>query len=378
VRLSKNTLARGIVLSLMTLLIAGCALPRSGPYKSEIVAGTVEETGNAFFVGVDQRVIDLASGDIPLGFSSDFLNAGLIGSDNIAPGDVLTLMIFENVRDDPLLGNPGQRVSNLEQVIVDGQGYIFIPYAGRIKAAGQTPEGLRLAITRKLESQTPDPQVTVTRTAGNGSTVTVAGSVAKQGVFPIERPTRALGAMLATAGGVTIEPSSAIVRVTRAGKTGKVWLQDLYDDPGLDIALRGGDQIVVERDRRTFAALGATGSQSVVPFETQTLSAIDALAQVGGLSSLLADPTGIFVFRDEPEHIAQAVLDRPDLRGDQRIVYVLDLTKPVGIFEARDFTIRDGDTVYVTEAPSVQWQKTINSIRGTTDSANLLAASLGG
>ena len=32
---------------------------------------------------------------------------------------------------------------------------------------------------------------------------------------------------------------------------------------------------------------------------------------------------------------------------------------------ARDFVIRDGDTVYVTEAPFVQWQKIMNSILGT-------------
>ncbi len=61
------------------------------------------------------------------------------------------------------LGNTGQRVSLLDQVQVDGQGYIFVPYAGQIKAAGQTPDGLRQAITRKLDTQTPDPQVTVQR-----------------------------------------------------------------------------------------------------------------------------------------------------------------------------------------------------------------------
>ena len=47
------------------------------------------------------------------------------------------------------------------------------------------------------------------------------------------------------------------------------------------------------------------------------------------------------------------------------MVYVLDLTQPTGMFEARDFLIRDGDTVYVTEAPFVQWQKTLSAITGT-------------
>jgi polysaccharide export outer membrane protein len=353
-------------------------LPRSGPNRAEILSGSIQQEGDAFVVAVDSRITKLASHSPTFGFSSDFRNAGLVGSDNISAGDVLAITIFENVRDDPLLGNTGQRVTNLSQVVVDGQGYIFIPYAGRIKAEGQTPDGLRQVITRKLEPQTPDPQLTVARAAGDGATVTVSGAVGGQGVYPIERPTRTLASMMARAGGVAIEPSSAIIRVTRGNTTGQVWLEDLYDDPGLDIALRAGDQIIVERDRRSFTALGATGAQSQVLFETQTLSAVEALAQVGGLSSNLADPKGIFVFRNESEAVSRAVLNRPDLIGDQRIVYVLDLTQPLGIFEARDFLIRDGDTVYVTEAPFVQWQKTINAITGTATAANSLATTATG
>jgi polysaccharide export outer membrane protein len=72
------------------------------------------------------------------------------------------------------------------------------------------------------------------------------------------------------------------------------------------------------------------------------------------------------------------VLGRGDLQGDQRMVYVLDLTQPTGVFEARDFLIRDGDTVYVTEAPFVQWQKTISAVTGTAGAATSLSSAVGG
>lgn len=358
--------------------VAACGLPRSGPNKSEIYQGSVLNEGDAFIITVTPTVTQATSVVPSLGFSSSFTNAGLVGSDTISPGDVLGLTVFENVKDDPLLGNTGQRVSALEEVQVDGQGYIFVPYAGRIKAAGQTPEGLRLAITRKLDTQTPDPQVSVQRLAGDGSTVSVSGAIGAQGVFPIERPNRTLSGMIATAGGVVINPESAIIRVTRGGETGQIWLQDLYANPAMDIALRPGDKIVVEEDTRNFVALGATGAQSLVPFETQNLSAIEAIAIVGGLNSSLADPTGVFVFRNEPAEIANAVLGRTDLVGDQRFAYVLDLTQPTGMFEARDFLIRDGDTVYVTEAPFVQWTKTLSAITGTTGAADSLATAATG
>ena len=370
-------LSRGATaLTLVALMFSAtaCGLPRPGPSKGEIYKGSVLEGGDAFIVSVNPQVTRATSVVPALGFSASFLKAGVMGSDIISPGDTLGLTIFENVKDDPLLGNTGQRVSALNQIQVDGEGFIFVPYAGRIKAAGQTPAGLRDVITRKLDPQTPDPQVTVQRVAGDGSAVTVAGSVAGQGNYPIERATRTLTAMISKAGGVTIPPAVAVVRVTRGNTSGKVWLQDLYANPGLDIALRPGDQIIVEQDTRAFTALGATGSQNRVPFQTQTLSALEALASVGGLNSNLADPTGVFILRNEPAAIANAVLGRSDLQGEQRFVYVLDLTQPTGMFEARDFLIRDGDTVYVTEAPFVQWNKTLGAITGTANSASSLSA----
>jgi polysaccharide export outer membrane protein len=365
--------ATALALVALVAMVGACGLPRSGPNKAEIYKGSVLKEGDAFIVTVNARVTRATAVTPALGFSSAFQNAGVVGSDVISPGDVLGLTIFENVKDDPLLGNTGQRVSALTEIQVDGQGYIFVPYAGKIKAAGQSPDSLRQLITRKLDTQTPDPQVQVQRVAGDGSTVIVSGSAGAQGVYPIERPTRTLSSMLARAGGVTIPPEVALIRVTRGATSGKVWLLDLYANPALDIALRPGDQITVEQDTRKFVALGATGAQSLVPFETQTLSAIEAIATVGGLNTSSADPTGVFVFRNEPAAIANAVLGRNDLIGDQRMVYVLDLTQPTGMFEARDFLIRDGDTVYVTEAPFVQWSKTLSAITGTTGAATALS-----
>ena len=369
--------AKALALLAIVAVTASCGLPRPGPNKKEIFAGSVLREGDAFVVSVNPRVTRATAVLPSFGFSNTFQKAGVMGADTIASGDVLAVTVYENVRDDPLLGNTGQRVSQLTEVQVDGQGFIFIPYAGRIKAAGNSVEAIRGAITRKLDAQTPDPQVQVARVAGDGSTVTINGSVATPGVFPIEQPTRTLAAMLARAGGVAIDPATALVRVTRGGQTGKIWLKDLWANPTMDIALRPGDRIVIEEDQRKFTALGATGSQTVVPFESESLSAIEALATVGGLQTMAADPTGVFVFRNEPAAIANAVLSRSDLQGDQRVVYVLDLTAPTGMFEARDFLIRDGDTVYVTEAPYVQWNKTLSVLTGSAGAAASLSSAAG-
>lgn len=364
-KIQASRIAKGVALAALVASVSACTLlPRSGPSKSEIYSGSVQREGDAFIVSVDPRVNQITSVTPALGFSESFRNAGLVGSDTINAGDTLGITIYENV-DDPLLGGEGRAPANLEQVQVDGDGFIFIPYAGRVKASGNSPEALRRVITTRLDAQTPDPQVQVRRLAGDGSTVSLAGAVGGQGVYPIQRPTRTLSAMLASAGGVSVEPNIAQITVIRGAHRGKVWFEDLYEFSELDIALRGGDKILVEADQRTYTTMGATGGQTRVPFETQNLSAIEAIATAGGLQSNTADPTGVFVFRNESEEIARQVMNREDLIGAQRLIYVLDLTQPNGMFDARDFLIRDADTVYVTEAPFVTWDKTISALLGS-------------
>jgi polysaccharide export outer membrane protein len=348
-----------------------------GPNKREIFAGSVQKEGDAFIVTVNDRVTRATAVVPALGFSDAFVNAGVVGSDTISAGDSLGLTIWENV-DDGLLASAGANSTILEEVQVDGAGFIFVPYAGRVKAAGNNPEALRRIITERLKDQTPDPQVQVRRLAGDGATVSLVGAIGGQGVYPIERPTRTLAAMLAQAGGVTIDPEIAQVTVIRGNHTGKVWFQDLFRNPRFDIALRGGDRILIEGDTRSFTALGATGTQSRIPFESQTLSGVEALAQVGGLLSSSADPTGVFILRNEPADIANAVLGRDDLQGEQRMVYVLDLTQPNALFMARDFSVRDGDTLYVTEAPFTQWSRAIAALTGSLTAVDTLTTAPSG
>ena len=54
---------------------------------------------------------------------------------------------------------------------------IFVPYAGRIQAAGNTPGSIRKIINDGLKEQTPDPQVEVRQIAGDGATVSLLGAV---------------------------------------------------------------------------------------------------------------------------------------------------------------------------------------------------------
>ncbi|QHQ37249.1 polysaccharide export protein [Algicella marina] len=352
------------VVSACIVALSGCALPRSGPKDDEILAGSKAEGGPVNVVLVDNRVAVASYLDDNLSFPSSFTGAGLASTDTINPGDVISVTVWENV-DPALLVGPGQKQAFIQEIQVDQAGNIFMPYAGVLKAAGNTPEQLRRLITRKLDPQTPDPQVEVRRVAGDGSSISVIGGVGAQGVYPLVPSTTRLSAMLATAGGVTIDPDVAQVAVRRGGTTGRIFLQDLYDDPRLDVALRANDKIIVEEDRRTFTALGATSTQARVPFPQGRMSVVEAVAEVGGLNGNTSDPTGIFVFRREVQSIANKVTGRNDLGENEPFVYVIDLTRPDGVFLAKEFQVRDKDTIYITEAPFVAWTKILTATSQT-------------
>ncbi|MSU88100.1 polysaccharide export protein [Rhodobacteraceae bacterium 2CG4] len=367
----RRTAARAAVLACV-VFVAGCnSLPRPGPSAEEIVASSKRAGGDLNVVLVDGAVAQRAYVDPRFGFSQSFLTLPELRTDAFNAGDSLSVTVWENV-DNGLLVGTGQKVANLQEIQVDQRGNIFVPYAGTIRAAGATPDELRELITESLGRATPDPQVEVRRLAGDGATINLIGGVSGQGVYPIEPSTNTLAAMLARAGGVTADPELAIVTVRRRSGSGRIYLQDLYENPANDIALRAGDTIIVEEDQRAFTALGATGAQARVPFPRADISAIDALAEVGGLNGNLSDPTGVFVFRREMASVANRVTGRNDMAEGEPFAYVIDLTSPGGIFIAKDFQIRDDDTIYITEAPFVAWTRVLEATSQTLNFAATL------
>jgi len=352
--------------------MAACGLPRSGPNAAEILAGSIENGGDTHIILVDDRVTRLASRSIELGFSRAFLNAGNMSVDRINPGDTLAITVWENV-DNGLLAGIGQNATSLPVIQVDQLGNIFVPYAGVVHASGRTPDELRVQITQLLARQTPDPQVEVRREAGVGSTITIVGGVAKQSVYPISAATRRLTAMLAIAGGVSLDPAITQVLVQRGDTTGQIWLQDLYDNPANDIRLRSDDKIIVRQDRRFFTILGATSRQTRVPFESRDPNIIEALSVIGGLNGAVSDPSGIFLFRIESAAVVNDILQTDEYTTPQRVAYVIDLTAAESIFTAQSFQIQDQDAIYVTEAPFVAWSKVIEAVSGTVSALDNIA-----
>ena len=57
-----------------------------------------------------------------------------------------------------------------------------------------------------------------------------------------------------------------------------------------------------------------------------------------------------------------------------RIAYVIDLTRPGGMFAAEAFRMRNGDVIYVTDAPAARWLKILNALAPAVNFASSATA----
>ena len=125
-------------------------------------------------------------------------------------------------------------------------------------------------------------------------------------------------------------------------------VQTLLDRPALDTRLVGGDRVFVEEDPRYFLSFGATGTQDLHPFTRDDLSAMDAVAIIGGVNPNRADPRGLLILREYPSSAVSAGSRGP---RNTRVVFSVDLTSADGLFSARNFSIHPNDLIVATESP---------------------------
>jgi len=340
---------------------SACSLPRSGPSYSEITSAD-QPAGYGFHVlPLTPEIAAINTIDERRGFSVEFLRAAVEPVALVARGDVLAITAWENA-DEGLLNPVGIGATPLPHVKVDERGRVFVPYVGLVQASGRTLNQIREEIRGRMSGKTVDPQIDVFPVTATGRAVSVQGVIGAPGIYPIERSTHRILPMIARAGGVKIDAEIVRLKLRRGGMQGEIWLTDLYDESRNDVHLRAGDAIIAERDRRIFTALGAVGRAATVQFPTRVVSVVRAIGTVGGLRDQSADPTGVFLFREEPEEIARRLFPDRAIIGPQRVAYIIDLTQPAGMFLARDFKMRDRDTIYVTTAPFVRWLKIMQAI----------------
>ncbi|MEP3442466.1 MAG: polysaccharide biosynthesis/export family protein [Sulfitobacter sp.] len=343
-------LTKFAVLAALCLGVAACAaLPRGAPIQAEITRGASAPDADFAVYTVSKALLpSIAEWPTAGERQYDWLpHSHGSNAQIIQPGDTLNITIWDSAENSLLL-TPGQRSTDLSGIRVSEAGSIFVPYVGKVRVAERTPDNARLTLQRQLEAIAPGAQVQLSMAEGRENSVDIIGGVSSPGNVKLPDQNFSVLAAISASGGVPDSVNNPQVKLVRGHKTYKQSLARLFEDSNLNTRLRGGDQIIVEADKRYFLTLGSAGSESQFDFNRDKLSALDALSIMGGVNESRANPKGVLILREYPASALNAGTRGP---RQQRVVFTIDLTTSDGLFSARNFLINSGDLVLATESP---------------------------
>jgi polysaccharide export outer membrane protein len=354
-------------------LAAGCAyLPAAGPTKHD-VEKPAEKPGAAIqIVDVDDAVVRHLLALRTQRRFSETLGDTPVTSPILGPGDVVEVSIWEAppaaLFGTGLLDVRGAAASahstTIPEEMIDSDGFISVPFAGKIPAAGHSLSSVQAEIIRRLNGKANHPEVLVRLSYNSSRNVTVVGEVNHSLRMPLTPGYERLLDALAAAGGVRQPVNKVTIQVTRGGDVEALPLDTIIRDPKQNVPLQAGDVVTVLFESLSFTALGASGKNQEINFEAQGITLAQALARSGGLVDSQSDPRGVFIFRFEPQG-ALAWPRQPVMvtaEGLVPVVYRVNLRDPNSFFVMQSFVISNKDVLYVANAPVTELQKFLNLV----------------
>lgn len=346
-------ICRALMTLSMCSVLAACSLPRGAALSREVLKEQDSETPSFQVVEVTRAALPgLLAWPQPGASGGHGWIPAARGPESqiIRSGDRVTITIWDS-QENSLLMPPGTRTVTLPEMLVSSSGTIFIPYIGDILVRGQSQAEARSTLQAALTRIAPEAQVQMVVQSGQGNSVDVVSGVARPGAFPLPDRNTTILSVLAQAGGISPSLRNPLVRLIRDGKTFEIRADRLFADGSMNTTLRGQDRIVVEEDKRYFTALGAAGSERLVDFDKDKITALEALSMMGGLNDGRADPKGVLILR---EYSVAHLKDNGAGPEMPQVVFSFDLTSADGLFAARSFPVNPGDTVLATESPTVR------------------------
>lgn len=352
--------------------LAGCnLLPASGPYSLEVRNPQTEDLD-----GVGYKLVPM-TGDV-VRILAEMDSEGLIGtfrndrrpipSVKIGVGDVVGVAIFEASSGGLFIpAEAASRAGNfvdLPDQTVDYNGFISVPYAGQVKAAGLLPSQVEKDIVERLRNRAIEPQAVVSVKTQRSNTVTVIGELQTPQRFPLNATGERILDAVSRGGTAQAKGYDLFVTLQRGNREATISFNRLVREPANNIYLQPDDTIYVFSRPRTFLAFGATGKQGQFNFGNDSISLSEAVAKADGLIDAQADPQSAFLFRIEN----RTTLERMgvDLTGirDKRIptIYTVNLRDPTGYLLSTKVPMRDKDILYVGNAGSVELTKFLNLV----------------
>jgi polysaccharide biosynthesis/export protein len=361
------------------VLTAGCSnmlLPAAGPNSISVKSGDTWHGPPYGVVQLSPEVINILDEYGPQTLTAIFGDHRPPPEIKFGIGDVVSVTIFEAAAGGLFIPSeagvrPGNFVALPNQPI-DTQGFISVPYAGLVPAAGKTPSEVEQEIVDRIKNRAIEPQAVVALVTQNTSLVTVVGEInnvqAPSGRIPAQPAGERLLDYITRAGGLKDQGQDTWVVLERHGRRAAVPFGSLIYEPGNNIWVWPDDTIYLYKEPQTYLAFGASGQQGQFQFSAGSqasawrMTLAEGVAAAGGLLDLQADPGSVFLYRREPRELAERLgVDCTKMDGPTvPVVYSVSFADPAGYFLATRFQMRDKDVLFAANAQSVEITKFAN------------------
>ena len=351
--------------------LAACgSIPGSGPTAGKIQnQAETDGTTNYMLVQLDKQTVNVLSAYTSKALSERFASKHTHNHrQTIGVGDVLNITIFESGNGGLFSGESGSRSANFPAIQVSQNGQISLPYAGVINVDGDTPLRVQNKIVARLRGQAIEPQVLVAISGNNSNAVIVGGDVRNPGRIPLQLGETTLLDAITLAGGSTSPTRETFVTFIRGKTKGRQLLYTIVDGKGENIKVNAGDRIILRHEPESFLVLGAVNRPGNYPMLSTQTNLLEAVASASGFQNERANKRGMFVFRQEPRHVAEQLGTIPaDLSGSTvPVVYQLKISDPVSYFVAKEFIVRNKDAVFTADSNFVNIRKFLQLLSTVT------------
>jgi len=318
--------ARALVSALCAALLGGGCIGSRIVYP---VLPTLEELREFEAAGP----ADVSVGEL------DSSSMHVAGPYRVVPGDLLALELPPEVKIDTASSEASPGSLSIKCRVQD-TGTILLPMVGDQHVAGKTTGEIEAELAKayhapaRLEER---PNVVVTVSEYRTLTVAVTGAVNQPGLHELrsDRMT-VLGALMA-AGGIKKERGAREILVLSQDEAGQKVTRsvgvELAEIPLEDVALRGGETIVVEpAPERAFSVIGLVKRSGVFPYPApRRYNLMQALATAGGVEENAA-PRYATVYR---------------VRADGQVIGATFKIDGTSLEDGSSVWIKDGDVIAV-------------------------------